>query len=106
MKTTRSWNFRSIVGKTLMGLVLAATIGSVDVATSFADDHNDRGRRPDNGRYENRGRGHDRDRYVRGRRVYRPDVYRERVYAPPAVIIAPPRPPGIGIFFPPVIFRP
>ena len=106
MKTTSSWNFRYIVGKALMGLVLAAMIGSVDVATSFADDHNDRGRRPDNGRYENRGRGHDRDRYVRGRRVYRSYGYRERVYVPPPVILAPPPPPGIGIFFPPVIFRP
>jgi hypothetical protein len=50
----------------------------------------------DNGRYEHRGRGYDRDRYVRGRSVY----------VSPPVIYAPPPPPGIDIFFPPIIIHP
>ena len=36
MKTASTWNFRSIVGKIIMGLVLAAMIGSIDVAPAFA----------------------------------------------------------------------
>lgn len=63
----------------------------------------------DNGRrYEQKGRDHDRGRYVveRGRRVYRPYGYRERVYVSPPVVYAPPPPPGISIFFPPIVIRP
>jgi hypothetical protein len=99
MKTSSTWGFRSIVGKIMMGLVLAAMIGSIDVAPALGKD----GKR-DNGRYENRGRGNDRGHYVyeRGRRVYRPYGYRERVYVEPQVIYAPPRPPGFSIFFPPI----
>jgi hypothetical protein len=93
MKTSSTWNFRSIVGKIMLGLVLATMIGSIAVAPAFAD----------NGRYEKRGHayGHDRN--------YRPYGYyghRERVYyPPPPVVWAPPPPPGIGIFFPPVYIR-
>jgi hypothetical protein len=76
----------------MMGLVLAGMIGSIDVVPAFADD-----RRHGNVRYEQRGHGYDRDRY--DRRYYRPYGYSERVYAPPP-------PPGIGIFFPPVYIRP
>jgi hypothetical protein len=105
MKTPSTWNFSSIVGKIMMGLVLAAMIGSIDVAPALGkDDHKDKGRH-DNGRYEQRGRGYDRDRYERERRDYRPYGYRERYYAPPPVIYAPPPPPGISIFFPPIIIR-
>jgi hypothetical protein len=78
------------------------------VAPAFARD-GDRGERHDNGRYNNRGHGHEREYYRdrHGRRVYRTTVYRERVYyAPPPVIYAPPPPPGIGIFFPSIIIRP
>ena len=100
MKTSSTWSFRSIVGKIMMGLVLVAMIGSIDVAPALGKDK--RGKH-DN-RYENRGdRGH--YVYVQGRRVYRPYGYRERVYyapAPPPVIYAPPPPPGISIFFPPI----
>ena len=40
MKTSSTWNFRSIVGKIMMGLVLAAMIGSMDVAPALGkDDH-------------------------------------------------------------------
>jgi hypothetical protein len=104
MKTSTRWNFRSIAGKIAMGLVLAVMIGSIDVAPALGKDG-----KHDNGRYEKRGRGNDRGHYVyeRGRRVYRPYGYTERVYVPPRVIYAPPPPPpGISIFLPPFIFRP
>ena len=100
MKTSNTWSFRSIVGKIMMGLVLAAMIGSIDVVPALGknDKH-------DKGRYEQRGRGYDRDRY-QGRRDYRPYGYRERVYVEPPVIYAPPRPPGFSIFFPPIFIHP
>ena len=91
MKKSSSWNFGSIVGKVMMGLVLAAMIGSIDVAPAFGKDDHKRMGRHDNGRYEQRGRGYDRNRHVQSRRVY----------VPPRVIYAPPPPPGISIFFPP-----
>jgi hypothetical protein len=96
MKTSSTWNFRSIVGKIMMGLVLAAMIGSIDVAAALGKDDHKRMGKHDNGRYEDRGRGYDRDRYVQGRRVY----------APPRFIYEPPPPPGIGIFFPPIFIHP
>jgi len=93
MKTSNTWSFRSIVGKIMMGLVLAAMIGSIDVVPALGkDDHKSMGKH-DNGRYEHRGRGYDRH------------DYRPYGYAPPPVIYAPPSPPGIGIFFPPVFIR-
>jgi hypothetical protein len=93
MKTASKWNFRSIVGKIMLGLALAAMIGSINVAPAIAKDH-------DNGRYEHRGRGYDHNRYYRPYGYY---GHQERVYyPPPRVIYAPPPPPGIGIFFPPV----
>jgi hypothetical protein len=101
MKTSRRWNFRSIVSKSMLGLVLAVMTGSLDVSPSFADDHG-RGEGRDNVRYENRGRGHERD---RNRREYRSSGYRERVYVPPPVVYAPAPAPGIGIFFPPIFIR-
>jgi hypothetical protein len=98
MKTSRAWNFRSIVGKIMMGLVLTAMIGSFNVGTAIAkkDKH-------DKGRYENRGRGYDRDHG----RPYGHYGHRERgYYPPPPVVFAPPPPPGIGIFFPPIFIHP
>lgn len=104
MKTPSTWNFRSVVGKIVMGLALAAMIGSIEVAPALAqDDHRRMERhdeRHDHGRYEHRGRGYDRNRYVHGRRDYEPYGY-----APPPVIYVPPPQPGITIFFPPVIIR-
>jgi hypothetical protein len=95
MKTSSAWNLRSIVGKMMMGLVLAAMVGSIDVAPAFGQGDHKRMGRHDSGRYEQRGRGYDRGRHV-GRRVY----------VPPRAIYAPPPPPGIGIFFPPIFIRP
>ena len=90
----------------MLGLVFAALVGSMNVVPSFGDDDHGRGGRHDNGRYEKRGRGHDRDhdRNWRGRRPYY--GYREPVYVPPPVYYAPPSPPGIDIFLPRVIIRP
>ena len=107
MKTSGIGDFRSIVGKIMMGLVLAAMIGSIHVVPALGEgDHEERGRH-DNGRYEkNKGREHDRDRHVKRRHDNRRYDDRERVYVAPRVIYAPPPPPGIGIFFPPVFIRP
>ena len=99
MKTSSSGNFRSIVGKVMMGLVLALMIVSIGVAPAFGkNDFKQRGKH-DNRRYEQKGRY-----YEHGRRDYRPHGYgyRERVYVAPPVVYAPPPPPGIGIFFPPI----
>ena len=107
MKTSSSGNFRSIVGKVMMGLVLALMIVSIGVAPAFGkNDFKQRGKH-DNRRYDNRGRRHDSYRYVNGRRVYYQSYgYRERVYVEPEVIYEPPPPPGIGIFFPSIIIHP
>jgi hypothetical protein len=105
MKTSSTWNFRSIGAKIMMALVLTAMIGSMEVAPALAKDDHKRMGKHDNGRYEHRGRGYDRDRYARGRRDYRPYGYGERVYVPPPVYYEPPPPPGIGIFFPPIVIR-
>ena len=103
MKTSSTWNFKSIVGKIMMGLVLAAMIGSIGIAPAFGkDDHKAMGKH-DNGRYEKKGHGH---RYGQSRPVYRSYGYTERVYVPPPVMYAPPPPPGISIFFPPIYIHP
>ena len=94
MKTSSIWDLRSIVGKIMMGLVLTVMVGSVDVVPALGED--DHGR----GRYEQKGRGHDRARYEHGRHVYRTYDYRDRYYAPPPVVYAPPPAPGISIFLP------
>jgi hypothetical protein len=89
MKASSIWNFRSILGKIILGLVLVTMIGSIDVVPAIGrDDHERRDR--DDRRYEHNRRGHDRDRD------------RGRGYAPPPVVYLPPPPPGLGIFFPPI----
>jgi hypothetical protein len=107
MRTSGIGDFRLTAGKIMMGLVLAAMIGSINAAPARGDDdHRERGRH-DNGRYEkDKGREHDRGRHAKHRRYDRRYVEPERVYVPPRVIFAPPPPPGIEIFFPPVIIRP
>jgi len=105
MKTSSTRNFTSIAGRIMMGFVLAAVIGSIDVVPALSKDDHERNDRHDRGRYEERGRGHDRDRYERSRREYR-HVHRERVYVAPRGIYEPPAPPGISIFFPPIIIHP
>lgn len=94
MKISSTWNFRSIAGKILMGLVFSAMLGSVGVVPALGDDdHDRRGRHGrerghDNWRYEHRERGYD---------YYQPYGDRERIYAP---IYAPRPAPGVSIFFP------
>jgi len=106
MKKSSSWNFRSTVGRIMMGLVLAAMIGSIDVSPAFAKNDKNNGKH-DNGRYQQRGPGYQHNRTVyRTRTVYQPYGYRERVYAPPPVYYAPPPPFGIGIFIPPIFIHP
>lgn len=117
MNISRQWNFKSIAGRIVLGLVLALMIGSIYATPVLAkNDHRSQGKH-DNDRYENRGRGHYQDRYGKrgyyyshGKRVYRPRAYygpRERIYyPPPPVVYAPPPPPGIRIFFPPVFIHP
>ena len=98
MKTSSTWNFRSIVGKIMLGLVLVTMIGSIDMAPVLGKDNDKHMGKHDNGRYEHRGRG------------YQPDGYgmpQERVYyPPPPVVYEPPPAPGIRIFFPPVFIHP
>jgi len=98
MKTSRKWNFRSIAGKIMLGLVLITMIGSIAVTPALAkNNHKSQGK-------------HDNRRHVQARPVYRfYDYYghRERVYyPPPPVVYAPPPPPGIRIFFPPIFIHP
>jgi hypothetical protein len=105
MKISHAENIMPVMGKIMMGFVLAAMVGSINVAPALGEDgRKDMGKR-DNNRYEQNGREHDRDRHVQGRRDNRPHG-RERVYVPPRVIYAPPPPPGIGIFFPPIFIHP
>jgi hypothetical protein len=109
MKTASALNARSIMGKFMAGLVLTTMIGSIGVLPAHSSENDRRNERHDNGRYEQRGSGYDRDRhntgrYKQDRRYYRPPVYRERVYVAPPVIYVPPRPPGISIFLPPLFF--
>ena len=105
MKTLSTWNFRSIVGKIMLGLFLVTMIGSIDAAPALGQENHNRMVKHDNGRYVHRGRGY----YDLGR-YYRPYGYyghSERVYyPPPPVVYAPPPPPGIGIFFPPIFIHP
>ena len=109
MKTSSTWKFRSIVGKMMMGLVIAVMIGgSIDVVPALGKNDKKAGRY-DNRRYQQRGHVYDRGHHVQGRpygyygqraRVYYPPprVY----YPPPPVIYEPPPPPGISIFLPPI----
>ena len=102
MKTSRKWNFRSIAGKMMLGLVLITMIGSIAVAPALAKNDHKSYSKHDNGRH--------RGRYKQARPVYRHYGYyghRERVYyPPPPVVYAPPPPPGIRIFFPPIFIHP
>jgi len=94
MKTSSTWNFRSIVGKIMLGLVLVSMIGSIDVLPAL-------------GRDNYRGRGYYNHREYRPYGYYGHSGYRGRAYyPPPPVYYAPPPPPGIGIFFPPFFIHP
>ena len=108
MKTSITWIFRSVGGKIMLGLILAAMIGSIDVVPALSkDDHNKSMGKHDNGRSEHRGGGYNHNGYDhRSNRSYDYYGYGEPGYypSPPVVYVDPPEP-GIGIFFPPVIIR-
>jgi hypothetical protein len=95
MKTSSTWNIKSITGKVMMGLVLAAMIGSMDVAPAIGRDDYRRVEKQNNNRNEHRGRGNE----------HRRPVQKRRAYIPPRVIYEPPPPPGFGIFFPPIFIH-
>ena len=115
MKTSIAGNLRSMGGKILLGLVVASMIGSMDLGTAVAGDHDGRGGHYDGRgghydgrRYEGRGhwRGHDRGNgYYRDGRVYRSYGYVEPVYVAPPVYYAPQPAPGISIFLPTIHIR-
>jgi hypothetical protein len=112
MKTAKKWGFGSIMGKLVIGFVLALMIGGINVVPAFSEEYTGN----DNVRYERRERGqtrYERDRhrnarYEQERRMHQRERYerRRRNYEPPPVIFVPPPPPGIRIFFPPIIIHP
>lgn len=116
MKTSNAWNIRSLWGKIMLGLALAAMIGSMEAPSAVAGEHGEHGGgrgghegRHDNGRYDHRGRGYDRGHYRDGR-VYRSygyvqPAYVEPVYVAPPVYYAPAPAPGISIFLPTIHIR-
>jgi len=91
-----------MMGKIMMGLVLAAMIVSMNAAPALSKDNNQGSRSHDSrGHNEQRGNvGHN----EHDRRMHRPrhDGYRGQGYDPPPVVYAPPAPLGIGIFVPPI----
>jgi hypothetical protein len=108
MNATGRWNFRSLAGKVMAVLALAALVGSIEVAPAAAGDHG-RGRYYENRPHDNRGPGHYRGHYRRGH-VYRSYGYAEPVYAAPVyvappVYYAPPPAPGVSIFLPGIHIR-
>ena len=109
MKTSITWIFRSIVGKIMLGLILAAMIGNINVVPARGEDGHKSMEKHDNGRSEHRGRGYDRDRYRHDGRYYQHYGYygygERDYYPPPPVVYVPPPEPGIAIFFPPIIIR-
>jgi hypothetical protein len=91
---TRAKKFSSTVGKIVMALVFASTIGGISIAPAFGKDK-------DNDRREGyREQGRD----EHGRRAYQPPrrYYSAPVYAPPPVVYAPApyQSPGISLVFP------
>lgn len=123
IKSSR-WNFKSMAGKVLLGLVVTAIMGSMNVTSSFADDDRYRGKNYDNRGYDHREFEHDNRHYDnrgsrydkrygkhgrwhdRGGYRYYEDGYRQRIYVAPPVFHTPPPQPGVRIFFPPVYINP
>ena len=103
MKISGIGKFKVIACKTILGIILPVLITCVSAVPGFGDDNRMGHER---GRYEQRGRGYDRDRHMQGRH-YGYYGHQERgYYPPPPVFFVPPPPPGIGIFFPPIIIHP
>lgn len=106
MKTESRWNLNAIAAKSMAVLVLAALLGGAGIVPANARDDFGHMDRYEKHHKKNTIKKHDRDHYyVGGRRVYRPEVYRERIYVPPPVYYAPPPPPGVSIFLPPFLIH-
>lgn len=94
--------YRSLIGKIVTALVLAALIGGI--STAWADPRDGRGyKKHTYKRYEKQ-----RHYYDYGPHYYGPHYGPRRVYVPPPVYYAPPPPPpppGIEIFLPPIVIR-
>ena len=97
--TKQAWNFRPIIGKTVMALAVASVMGMA-IAPAHAD-NDDRQWHRDNGRHNGEWRGDRRGPYYYGHPYY----YSQPVYAPPPVYYAPQQSPGISFFFPLDIHR-
>lgn len=108
MKTPSRWDFRPIVSKLIGGMVLALMIGGINVVPAFSEGNQRRMEYNDHDRYERDRYRSDRNRYEHERRWDARNRYEHRRhgYEPPPVIYAPPSPPGIRIFFPPIYIRP
>ena len=106
MKTPKRWDFRSIMSKLIGGMVLALMmIGGINVVPAFSEDN--QRRLEYNNRHERNSYRSDRYRNEHERRDdrYRYE-HRRHGYRPPPVIYAPPSPPGIRLFFPPIYIHP
>lgn len=117
---TRAKHSRSTVGKIAMAFAFASVISGISLVPAFGQDYERRQgqRRPEQQRPEQqrpapqeRGwqarerqdarRWHRREwRDARRWREYQPYGYSAPLYVPPPLVYAPPRPPGISLFFP------
>ena len=103
MRTSRTATIKYTAGRILIGLFLAVTFSGIDVTVALGRDDRGRMEQRDEYRYRERERAHERGRERYERRHY---DRREREYAPPPAVFVPPQPPGISIFFPPIIIHP
>lgn len=103
---TNTFNFAA--GKLVAAVALASLLGGLSISPALADDHDSRSGynqgRHDGKKHRDNRRDWRHERYEG--RSYRPERYQRpyyqpyEVYSPPAVIYAPPRSPGVSLFFP------
>ena len=97
--TTRARQGRSLVGKIVLALAVAAVMVGISLGPALSEDNERRDRQQE--RYR---RAHQPSRraYQPPRRAHQPYGYYAPppvVYAPPPVVYAPPPSPGISLFF-------
>jgi hypothetical protein len=114
MKISTIWNYRSLLGKIMIGLVLALMVSNIDAVPALGNGGFGYRGYHNHGRYEHRWNGYNHNPYMYGKHYYGP-YYRNYgyyygppsvFYTPPPVLYTPPPPPGIGFFLPPIIIRP
>ena len=99
--TTRAQQGRSIAGKIVLALTVAAVLGGLSPGPALSDDHDqrDRGQKRGHQVYHPANRAY--PSYSYG--YYHPYGYYQApppvVYAPPPVVYVPPPSPGISLFF-------